>query len=70
MVGALPPGRERAGADLQEALFESGLPRHAANTYEGSLDDIKVEVRKLKGYIAELSFEHSAETKKQVVHLL
>ena len=47
-----------------------------ALNYEGELDGmkIKVEVWKLKGYLAELSFNidstHSAERKKQVIHLL
>ena len=58
-------------------LCESGLygPVKALN-YEGKLDGlkIKVEVWKLKNYIAELSFdidsEEATETKKQVVRLL
>ena len=66
-------GPNKGFAHLCESVLYGPV---AAMIYEGKLDGlkIKVEVWKLKNYIAELSFdidsEEAAETKKQVVRLL
>ena len=66
-------GPNKGFAHLCESVLYGPV---AAMNYEGKLDGlkIKVEVWKLKNYIAELSFdidsEDAAEAKKQVVRLL
>lgn len=66
-------GRNKGFAHLCKAQLFGPVE---AKNYRGSFDgiEIKVEVWKLKGYIAELSFDvdsrSSAEIKKQVVRLL
>lgn len=66
-------GQNKGFSHLCESVLYGPV---GALNYEGKLDDlkIKVEVWKLKNYIAELSFdigsEEAAETKKQVVRLL
>lgn len=66
-------GHNKGFASLCETVLYGPV---AAMNYEGKLDGlkIKIEVWKLKGYLAELSFDIDskdvAETKKQVVRLL